>query len=185
MIVRAFGLFWSISGIDWDNGVMRGIFDGRDEETGRRIHIDSNAWAQSGVYCLYHEFTPIYVGRALKGNMGVRINAHRDDRLAGRWDSFSWFGTHKVNLDGSLRPFNLRLTRRAQIVKSLEAFALIAFDPRLNRRHESLPEALEFMQQVEKPRAIRTLVEEIEKTVSAIDKRTRRIAKTGTKPITK
>lgn len=175
MIVRAFGLFWNVTGVDWKGAQMKGIFEAKNPDTNRKVSITSNAWEQSGIYCLYHEFTPIYVGRALSRNLGIRVNAHRFDRLAGRWDSFSWFGCHKVNADGSLMAFKTRLTKRIHIVKSLEAFALIAFDPRLNRRHESLPEAREFIQQVDKPKAMRTLVEEIRSTVGEIDSRTRKI----------
>ena len=159
MIVRAFGLFWSVTSVDWDNRVMSGV-DDEDAPT-----KTTNAWKQSGVYCLYNEYVPIYVGKAENGNLGDRINAHRSDRLAGRWDCFSWFGVHIVNADGALRDFDTRLTEREEIIKSLEAFALIAFDPRLNRRHESLPEAEEFIQKADKPKAIRTLVEEIHKKV--------------------
>lgn len=177
MIVRAFGLFWNVTGVDWDAKRMVGVYE--DSETKEKI--TSNCWAQSGIYCLYHEFMPIYVGRAVSRNLGDRVNSHRSDRLAGRWDSFSWFGTHKVNKDGTLQAFKTRLTKRGQIVRSLEAFALIAFDPRLNRRHESIPSALEFIQQVDRPKALRTLVEEIHKSVNKIDVRTKKLSQTSKK----
>jgi hypothetical protein len=54
---------------------------------------------------------------------------------------------------------------KEEIVKSLEAFALMAFDPRLNRRHETIPGAKQLIQKADKPKAIRTLVEEIHKKV--------------------
>ena len=155
MIVRAFGLYWNVSAVDWDDKKMLGV----DDESAPQI--ETNAWKQSGIYCLYNEFLPIYVGRALNKNLGDRICSHLTDRLAGRWDSFSWFGVHQVNKVGSLRSFENRLNSRDVIIKSLEAFALIAFDPRLNRRHEKLPNAQEFVQMATKTKAIRTLVEEI------------------------
>ncbi len=159
MIVRAFGLYWSITGVDWAKKQIFGV-DDEDKPT-----MTTNVWRQSGIYCLYHEYEPIYVGRALVDNLGERLDEHRFDRLAGRWDSFSWFGARQVNADGKLRAFETRLNTKEEIIKSLEAFALIAFDPRLNRRHESIPGAKQFIQKADKPKAIRTLVEEIHKQV--------------------
>lgn len=143
MIVRAFGLYWSITGVDWDTKQMLGV-DDEDQP-----QIETNAWAQSGIYCLYDGYMCVYVGKAENNNIGDRLNDHRSNRLAGRWDAFSWFGVHRVNRDGTLQAFNTRLTERADIIKSLEAFAQIAFDPRLNRRHERPPEAVEFIQKAE------------------------------------
>ena len=155
MIVRAFGLYWSITGVKWEKQEMFGDIK-RDETT-----IKTNAWNQYGVYCLYSDYTPIYVGRAVTNTVGERLDAHRTDRLAGRWDSFSWFGVNVVNKNGKLRSFKTRQHKRPDIIKALEAFAIIAFDPRLNRRHERIHGADECVQKVSSPKATRTLIEEI------------------------
>jgi hypothetical protein len=48
----------------------------------------------------------------------------------------------------------------------LEAFAIIAFDPRLNRRHERIHGADECIQKAGSPKATRTLIEEIHKATT-------------------
>ena len=155
MIVRVFGLFWSITGVDWK---MREMFGDIKRGAGT---IKTNAWNQYGVYCLYSDYKAIYVGRAVTSTIGERLDAHRADRLAGRWDSFSWFGVNLVNANGSLRAFKTRQHKRPDTIKALEAFAIIAFDPRLNRRHERIHGADECVQKVSSPKATRTLIEEI------------------------
>jgi hypothetical protein len=160
MIVRAFGLYWSITGVDWDRKKVFGV-EKEDDPASQTW----NLWKQSGIYCLYNEYQPIYVGRALVDNLGDRLDSHRSDRLAGRWDSFSWFGARRLNANGTMQNFEQRMMTKEEIVKSLEAFALMAFDPRLNRRHETIPGAKQLIQKADKPKAIRTLVEEIHKKV--------------------
>lgn len=168
MLVRAFGLYWSITGVEWAKAQMLGVAKGK-----KRVNVRANVWREYGIYCLYDEYVPIYVGRAYKKCIGERLAAHLKDRLAGRWDSFSWFGVNGINADGSIREFNQRLNTRERIVKSLESFAIIAFDPRLNRRHERIAGADEFTQVARFPKATRTLVEEMHKDVKTLGKRLR------------
>jgi len=43
----------------------------------------------SGIYVLYKNGVPHYVGKA--GNLSYRIRHHQNDRLKGKWDSFSLY----------------------------------------------------------------------------------------------
>jgi hypothetical protein len=152
-------MYWSLTGVDWQKQEMLGV--ARKPTKNGFQTVQTNAWGQYGVYCLYDDYTAVYVGRAFKLTIGERISSHLRDRLAGRWDSFSWFGVNRVTLSGNMQKFNTRLNTREAIVKALEAFAIIAFDPRLNRRREQIPGADEFVQKASARKATRTLIEEI------------------------
>ncbi|WP_206678263.1 hypothetical protein, partial [Salmonella enterica] len=55
-----------------------------------------------GVYILYSGERVIYVGRITEPRLGPRLWDHMCDRLAGRWDRFSWFGVRTADDDGTL-----------------------------------------------------------------------------------
>jgi hypothetical protein len=51
---------------------------------------------QSGIYILYSDHTPIYIGQANK-SLFARLQTHcLTDDLCGRWDCFTWFGFRSV-----------------------------------------------------------------------------------------
>lgn len=47
---------------------------------------------QQGIYILYGNHGPHYVGLTTDQGLGKRLKDHRSDRHARRWDRFSWFG---------------------------------------------------------------------------------------------
>jgi hypothetical protein len=47
---------------------------------------------QKGIYILYGDYGPRYVGLTRKKGLGRRLKDHLSDRHAGKWDRFSWFG---------------------------------------------------------------------------------------------
>jgi hypothetical protein len=92
MLIKAYGLFWRIDEV-WQVGVR-----GQGELLGRRGyqagHLEvCNFWRQQGLYVLYDEYVPYYVGLVRQGTLGSRLRTHHfRDAHAGRWDRFSWFG---------------------------------------------------------------------------------------------
>lgn len=50
---------------------------------------------QVGIYILYGNHGPYYVGLTKKG-LGGRLKNHTTDEHKGEWDRFSWFGFRKV-----------------------------------------------------------------------------------------
>ena len=56
---------------------------------------------QIGIYLLHDRERVIYVGRA-SDQLTLRLRAHTNDRLGGRWDRFSWFGLLPVTNEGNL-----------------------------------------------------------------------------------
>jgi hypothetical protein len=51
---------------------------------------------QRGIYILYGDYGPYYVGLARKRSLGDRLKDHLTDKHGGKWDRFSWFGFKRV-----------------------------------------------------------------------------------------
>ena len=87
---------------------------------------------QQGVYLLHGvRGETVYVGQAKR--IGQRLTQHTRDRLAARWESFSWFGIRLVNEDGSMaEPSGVSCS--ARLVDTLEAVLIESMEPRLNRQ---------------------------------------------------
>lgn len=96
MLIRAYGLFWSADEVNWHPGRgSRGEFMllGRRGKNRPNLQV-ADFRRQSGLYILYGNYGPYYVGRA--SHLGGRLRAHLKDRHAGRWERFSWFGFRPV-----------------------------------------------------------------------------------------
>jgi hypothetical protein len=97
MLIKAYGLFWDASEIYWP-----GEFAGeRFRLLGRRGKAASHVQLadfkrQSGLYILYGNYGPHYVGLTRSNRMGARLKAHRRDWHKGKWERFSWFGFRDV-----------------------------------------------------------------------------------------
>lgn len=57
---------------------------------------------QLGIYLLYDGREVIYIGRTTDRPLGRRLFEHTSDRMAARWDRFSWFGLLPVMETGAL-----------------------------------------------------------------------------------
>ena len=51
---------------------------------------------QKGIYILYGNHGPHYVGLTRKLGLGARLKNHLTDEHEGQWDRFSWFGFRAV-----------------------------------------------------------------------------------------
>ncbi len=157
-IIKSYGEFWNPDAVDWSSKELLGTWRG-----GSRDH-QNNFWVAKGIYVLYSDFKPIYVGKALADSSGVgkRLADHLSDRLLARWDMFSWYSLSKpsktsssVNLAGG------RHLTTDQMVDTLEAIAILITDPPLNRKRESLKGAAEIQQVGGKVRTIRSYLQEL------------------------
>lgn len=98
MLIRAYGLFWRADEIEWFPGGGnrdRYMLLGRRGKNQPGLQL-ADFRRQSGLYILYSNYGPYYVGLAREQSMGGRLKRHRRDRHAGRWDRFSWFGFRSV-----------------------------------------------------------------------------------------
>jgi hypothetical protein len=97
MFIKNFGLFWRADEIDWTPGRgKRGAFRllGR-RGANRPILRLADFRHQQGIYILYGNHGPRYVGLTTQG-LGARLMVHLGDEHQDQWDRFSWFGFCKV-----------------------------------------------------------------------------------------
>jgi hypothetical protein len=146
IFIRAYGEFWNPDLVNWEK-------IGPREKRWRLLGIDGHGktidcYEQRGVYVLYQDFEPVYVGMADRQSIGYRIQSHRESRRKGpRWDRFSWFGIRAINKSGSLRKPSLHAySSTTELIATLEALLIMAINPRLNQRRERFRNAIHLHQ---------------------------------------
>ncbi|MCB2213285.1 hypothetical protein KQI52_14315 [bacterium] len=136
-VITSFGMYWRRNAIVWDsNPKLWGIQSG-----GSKVNLSD----QIGVYLLYDGREVIYTGMADKRRLGKRLGDHTRDRLATRWDRFSWFGMLPVSDDGKLGSLVDSISTN-KILLALEAVLIEALEPRQNRRQGDGLRGVEFAQ---------------------------------------
>ena len=98
MFIKNFGLFWRADEVEWTPGKgARGAFRllGRQGLNLPRLRL-ADFRHQQGIYILYGNHGPYYVGVTKKQGLGKRLKDHCMDSHAGQWDRFSWFGFRSV-----------------------------------------------------------------------------------------
>jgi hypothetical protein len=137
-IVTSFGMFWRRGLIEWvASPKLLGM-----QQIGA-TPVDFNK--QLGIYLLYDGREVIYIGRTTDRPLGRRLYEHTSDRMAARWDRFSWFGLLPVSEAGTLE--NLPLTYdAAKMIPALEAILIEALEPRQNRKRGDDLSAVEYIQ---------------------------------------
>lgn len=158
-IVSSFGMFWSREAIQWGaNPKLLGM-----QQLGATA-VDFNK--QLGIYLLYDGREVIYIGRTTDRPLGRRLYEHTFDRLASRWDRFSWFGLLPVSESGQLSSLPTTY-EAAKIIPALEAILIEALEPRQNRKRGDDLSAVEFIQkedpEIQKKRVKASLEAAIEK----------------------
>ena len=137
-IVSSFGMFWRRDAIQWAaTPKLLGM-----QQLGS-TPVDFNK--QLGIYLLYDGREVIYIGRTTDRPLGRRLFEHTLDRLAVRWDRFSWFGLLPVSESGKLGDLPATYVA-AKIIPALEAILIEALEPRQNRKRGDDLSAVEFIQ---------------------------------------
>lgn len=164
MLIKAYGMFWNPEIMDWGSpGAGKGgkLIGKVKFEDGTKKEVDF--WKAKGIYVLHNEFNSIYVGKAFGTSIGKRLRDHLTDRLAGRWDMFSWYSVSAPKkIDGGVTVPGKRQITPETYIDTFEALAILISDPPLNRKRESLKGAFEVTQK-EHPhqRTLRSYLEEI------------------------
>lgn len=140
-IVTSFGMFWRRGAVEW---VATPKLLGMQEIGATPVDFCK----QLGIYLLYDGREVIYVGRSTDRPLGRRLFEHTLDRLATRWDRFSWFGLLPVSESGELLllPENFEA---AKLIPALEAILVEALEPRQNRKRGDDLAAVEYVQRVD------------------------------------
>lgn len=135
VIIRSFGLFWKAEHVFWGKGSQPGALLGVPASGRRSKPVDLRR--QVGIYVLYSGHQMIYVGQTGAGNQKLfsRLKQHRKDMLAGRWDTFSWFGLLYTLSNGKLSTVNQRAGAPLAIaLNHMEAILIATAEPQLNRQ---------------------------------------------------
>ena len=154
VLIKNYGLLWKRDYVDWKNKHILGrkTSGNQDPKTGRV----ANFWKQSGIYVLYNDLVPVYIGQiGLKSEdttkerfLGRRLHEHTSDQLGQKWNRFSWFGfkiakatgdTNKIN---GLDVYELGTYKREKLVKAkdevylLEALLISIFAGNLQNKQD-------------------------------------------------
>ena len=139
-IINAFGIYWNRNLVHWKSTPdLLGI-----QQVGA---TEVNFKDQKGIYLLHDARETIYVGQAIEQPLGKRLKDHTTDRLAGRWDRFSWFGFYpvtedaKLNLDAKFKDFTIQ-----NLGDILEAILIESIEPRQNRKQGNSFQGIEYLQ---------------------------------------
>lgn len=154
MLIRSYGLFWRASEIDWNPGQgAKGAFRllGRQGVYNPGLRL-ADFMHQQGIYILYGNYGPHYVGLTRKQGLGKRLKQHLTDNLADRWDRFSWFGfceTLKSDPKTGIRPLKalpeLAVGSPNHAIADMEALLIKAIGPS-NFADMNFQKATEWMQ---------------------------------------
>lgn len=137
-VIPALGMFWQKDFISW---MRNPKLLGAQADGAAAV----NFCEQIGLYLLYDGREVIYAGRTTDRPLGQRLYEHTKDRLATRWNRFSWFGLRDVSDEGELMPLpqNYSIDK---IIPALEAILIEALEPRQNRKRGDDLSTVEYMQ---------------------------------------
>lgn len=155
MQVTSYGLFWRADEIEWFPGQgNRNEFRllGRIGKNRPGIRV-ADFRHQQGIYILFDEYGPAYVGLAKGGRLGARLREHHNDHLNGLWDRFSWFGFNPTGATPDAQGvLSLNQPRRevtddtSTTIGDLEALLIAAMGPKLNVQIRRFEDAEEWKQ---------------------------------------
>lgn len=97
-IFHAYGLFWRRDEINWNPGYgTRNEFRLLGRQGWNRGSLRCADFRhQNGIYILYGDLGPYYVGLTRAQGIGKRLKDHCFDKHRSQWDRFSWFSFGKV-----------------------------------------------------------------------------------------
>lgn len=140
-IMRSFGMYWQRELVLWRREAK--LFGKQQAET---MPIDFGR--QKGIYILYDHHTVVYVGRSIDRPLATRLYEHTTDRLASRWNRFSWFGLLDATDDGRLQEPALN-TSLGGIIAAFEALLIEALEPPQNRKRGDDFSGIEYIQAID------------------------------------
>jgi len=139
-LINAFGMYWVRGNVLWSQAVPRLL--GQQQLESKAVDFHD----QRGVYMLHDGRSVVYVGRTTDQTLGLRLRQHTADRLNGRWDRFSWFGTSSVNEEGELEVPSEKGFSQELLIATMEALLIESLEPPQNRKRGDDFRAIEFLQ---------------------------------------
>ncbi len=142
-VINTFGIYWNRDLVNWNSKVP--ALYGVQLKGAKKVNFSK----QIGIYLLHDKRETIYVGQAVKATIVERLKVHTTDRLAGRWDRFSWFGFYPVQKDSKL---NINIETRQLSLEHyadlLEGILIECIEPRQNRARVKGFSGFEYLQYV-------------------------------------
>lgn len=134
-LIKIYGLRWHVERVAWTSaeGII-GLWGVPGRER-RSMPVDFSR--QSAIYVLYAGEAIVYVGQSghSHNRLFARLKNHRADRLADRWDRFSWFGLYPLRRSGVVDDASDKNTvASSKVLDQIEAVMIEALEPRLNRQ---------------------------------------------------
>lgn len=136
-LIKTYGVFWRREKVDWSQDKLRGSQLGGS-------HVDFSE--MKGIYILYDNREPIFVGQAISAGLMAKLQTHTKDRFANRWNRFSWFGIYGVNQNGSLHQIRTFNTTIEDVANAIEAVLVEGLEPRQNRDNSRYFDGAEYSQ---------------------------------------
>jgi hypothetical protein len=133
MQVTSYGLFWRADEIEWFPGQgNRNEFRllGRIGKNRPGIRV-ADFRRQQGIYILFDEYGPAYVGLAKGERLGARLRDHHGDHLANRWVGAAPDKDGVLSLDQPRRDVT---DDTSTTIGDLEALLIAAMGPKLNQQ---------------------------------------------------
>ena len=96
--IRSYGMFWDRAEVDWAPGAGNANqyrLLGRSGAFNPKLRV-CDFRSQRGIYVLYDDHGPVYVGLARDQDIGNRLREHTRNHRRHTWDRFSWFGFRRV-----------------------------------------------------------------------------------------
>ena len=152
LLFNNYGLFWKRSCVHWHGTKGNpGNLLGRIATSKKTSPV--NFRDQRGVYFLYDSsFKLVYVGQAGSGSnrLHARLKNHHLEGFADRWEYFSWFGTRRVNKNGSLSVAKQSSHPTiATVLDQLEGMVIETAQTPLNRQGGKLAKAEQYVQYID------------------------------------
>ena len=147
MLIKAYAQNWNPNIINWCSRGRNNAASLMGQVKVKTKWHNINFWNTKVIYVLYDNYKCTYVGKALDRGFGIRLKEHLSDRLSNRWDTFSFYSLSTINVTtGETRAPGTRQISSETMINSLEAISILIADPSLNRKRESLKDALEIYQ---------------------------------------
>jgi hypothetical protein len=152
--ITSYGLFWRADEVNWHPGPGAAGFRLLGRRGVNRPGLEvADFRKQRGLYVLYGNYGPYYVGLTQKQDLGRRLKQHLNDHHQGRWDRFSWFGFRRVlksgEGDGTRRLAELAelsLGSHQNMIRDMEALLIKALGCESNLNKMNFTKAHEWEQ---------------------------------------
>lgn len=156
-LIQSFGMYWIKDGINWNK---RPRLLGTQSSGSKPIDLSE----MRGIYMLYDGREVIYVGQATDSIL-KRLIQHTKNRLATRWNRFSWFGIDDINEKGQIvKTDNTFQTKIEHLIDTLEGILIEGLEPRQNRKQGD-NFGFEYYQHIDKEIAKDKIMDDLKKVL--------------------